>query len=41
MPDARSRDRILSDLEKHFAAETIYVNLDQVLREFVEEVRQL
>jgi hypothetical protein len=41
MKDARSRDQILSDLKKHFASETIYANLAQVLREFVEELRQL
>lgn len=41
MRDARSRARIRADLKMHFATETIYANLDQVLMEFVEELRQL
>ena len=41
MADARPHDRILADLTQHFTTETIYADLDQVLREFVEELRQL
>ena len=41
MDDARPRDRILADLEQHFATETFYTDLDQVLREFVDDLRQL
>lgn len=41
MADARPSERILADLEQHFRAVPIYRDLDQVLREFVEELRQL
>jgi len=39
--DARGRDRILSDLKKHFGATRIFKSIDDVLKEFVEELRQL
>ena len=39
--DARPRDRILADLEKHFSTCTIYRDVDQVLESFIEELRQL
>ncbi len=41
MADARPPDRIIADLREHFASEPIYADLDQILREFVEELRQL
>lgn len=41
MADARSRGRILGDLKKHFSTAAIYTDLDQVLRDFIEELRQL
>lgn len=41
MADARPRDRILAELKQHFVTEIVYAELDQVLREFVEELRQL
>ena len=41
MADARPPDRIIADLREHFASEPIYADLDQILREFIEELRQL
>lgn len=41
MADAHSRGRILSDLKEHFSTVSIYTDLDQVLRDFIEELRQL
>ena len=41
MADARPRERILTDLEQHFSTVPVYRDVDQVLREFVEELRQL
>lgn len=41
MRDARPREQIIMDLKKHFSQVDVYSNLDQVLREFVEELRQI
>jgi len=41
MANARPRSTILRDLRQHFKKEAVYTKLDQVLREFVEELRQL
>lgn len=41
MQDARSSDKILDDLKQHFATATVYADLDQVLKEFLAELRQL
>ena len=41
MGDARSRDQILADLQRHFSNCTIYRNLDQLLMGFIDELRQL
>ncbi len=41
MANARPPDRIIADLREHFASEPVYADLDQILREFVEELRQL
>ena len=40
-PDGRSKDRIASDLAKHFSEHRIYKTVDEVLKEFVEELRQV
>jgi len=41
MADARHRERILADLKTHFASEIVYGDLGRILKEFVEELRQL
>ena len=41
MANARPPDRIIADLRVHFANEPVYADLDQILREFVEELRQI
>ena len=41
MRDARSRDKIVADLRRHFSTSTVYRDLDQVLSGFIEELRQL
>lgn len=41
MADAKPSKQIQAELKKHFATEAIYTDLDQVLKEFVEELRQL
>ncbi len=39
--DARSKAQIASDLKKHFAEARVYKNLNQVLQEFLNELRQI
>ncbi len=39
--DARSSDRILADLERHFSTVKIYTDIDEVMRGFMDELRQL
>ncbi len=41
MVDAKPRDQIEAELKAHFDTVPVYKDLDQVLREFVEELRQL
>ena len=41
MSDARSRDRILTELTKHFSISTIYRDINQVLKSFIDELRQI
>jgi len=41
MKDARPRSQILSDLASHFGSTTIYTDLDGVMHDFIEELRQL
>lgn len=41
MGDARPRDKILADLGEHFSTGTIYRDLDQILKGFIDELRQL
>ncbi len=41
MVDARPRARILADLAEHFSAATIYRDLDRLLKDFIDEPRQL
>jgi hypothetical protein len=40
-PDGRSRERIQGDLKKHFKEHRIYKTVDDVLKEFIEELRQV
>ena len=40
MPDARSRDRILADLEAHFSDSTIYRDTAKILTSFIDSLRQ-
>ena len=39
--DARSKDQILPDLDKHFTTSTIHLDMNQILQGFVEVLRQL
>lgn len=41
MPNAKPHDQILAELENHFRTQIVYADLNQVLREFIEELRQL
>ncbi len=41
MGDAQLRDQILADLGDHFSTGTIYRDLDQVLKGFIDELRLL
>ena len=41
MANAKSPDRIETELKVHFDTASVYKDLDRVLREFVEELRQL
>ncbi len=41
MQDARSKEKILADIESHFASARIYRNLDQFLKDFLAELGQL
>ena len=41
MGDARPRDQILDDLRQHFLTCTVYRDLEQILDEFINELRQL
>jgi hypothetical protein len=40
MADAKARDQILADIEQHFQMQPVYASLPQILRDFVEELRQ-
>jgi hypothetical protein len=39
--DARTPDQIAGDLNRHFGAKTVYGSLDDVLREFLNELTQV
>jgi hypothetical protein len=41
MLDARAVPEIISDLEKHFADQVIFKDLEQLLAEFIQELRQI
>lgn len=41
MEDARPRERILSDLAIHFSKDTIYRDVDEILKNFIAGLRQL
>lgn len=41
MKDARAPEQILTDLEEHFSTVKIYPEIDQVMQDFMEELRQL
>ena len=41
MGDARSREKILDDLGRHFSTSTIYRDVGQILKGFFDELRQL
>jgi hypothetical protein len=41
MKDARSREQILNDLGRHFSTVKIYADLEEVMRGFMGELRQL
>ena len=41
MENARSEERILSDVQSHFSSTTIYRDVDQLLKGFLEELSQL
>jgi hypothetical protein len=41
MKDARSRERIEQDIAKHLAANPPYQSIDQILRIFLNEIREL
>jgi len=41
MGDAKPHKQIIGDLGRHFATEDVYTDLDQVLRGFIEELKQL
>lgn len=39
--DARSSDQIVSDLNRHFRATQLFGSIDEVLKEFIDELRQI
>ncbi len=39
--DARSPTQIKDDLAKHFAATRVFKTIDDVLKEFIDELRQI
>jgi hypothetical protein len=41
MKDARQSSQIVSDLETHFSQVKVYASVEQVMRDFMEELRQL
>jgi len=41
MKDARTPEQILDDLQRHFLAVTIYADVEQVMRGFIDELRQM
>ena len=41
MGDARSREQILADLASHFLKSEIYRDVDEILKSFIAELRQL
>lgn len=41
MEDARSEEQILSDIQSHFKSTTIYRDVDQLLKGFLDELSQL
>lgn len=41
MQDARPSQQILDDLQRHFSTAKVYASLDDVMRGFMDELRQL